>query len=539
MKPLDADRVLRIFSGARLGVASLLLILGPIVADDLMPGTHTPVATAALLAAIISSGAILLWRARAQRARTAWLICLLDVVLITAVVSGTGGPRSIFSFLYVLSVVSACVLLSRTGGLAMAGIASALYIGLVFGRTIFPLTAVFEPPDDATALEVLTIFLNAGTLLVVAIVAGGLAERFHVTHEELLTRRRDLRDLEAFKDLVFESVGTGLIALDHDHTVTAFNRAAEEITGLGAGRALGRAGSEIFGASVPLADIDAAIGQTPRAATRHEATMRRPDGTSVPVRMTFSALRSGDGTRLGLIAACEDLSIIREMESRMRHADRLATVGRMAANIAHEIRNPLASLSGAIETLTTQALPDDERGRLSQIVLRESDRLNDIIKGFLEYARPAPLHRQTIKVAEVIDEVLVLVEVTPHAATIKIARDVPPEVSWPLDPQQFRQTVWNVCRNAIEAMPDGGELRVTGRVQNDTLHLRIADSGAGIEAAHLPQVFEPFFSTKSGGSGLGLAIVHRIVTEHGGQVDVESEAGFGTTVLLRFPRRHA
>jgi two-component system sensor histidine kinase PilS (NtrC family) len=529
------NRPLRIFLGARLGLAVLLLALAPFLPGDLVPEGNVGVLALALLAAVISSGVLLVPGTIDQPRRLAWFLCVLDTVLVTAVVSATGGPQSIFTFLYVLSVIAAAVLLSRTGAVAIAGAASALYIGLVFGRTVLAMTAFLEPPRETTALEVMTMFLDAGTLLVVAIVAGGLAERFHETRQELETRRRDLRDLQAFKDLIFHSVGTGLVALDGDHTVTAFNRAAAEITGLDAVDVVGRHGRLVFGPTVPLAEIEATIDVSPRTAAHHETTFRRPDGVAVPVRMTFSALTSGDGTRLGLIAACEDLSAIREMEARMRLADRLASLGRMAANIAHEIRNPLASLSGAIEALTAQATDDDDRGRLSGIVLRESDRLNQIIKNFLEYARPAPLTTTSVNVADLVDEVLVLLEHGSLPATIKIGRDFPAVLPWSVDAPQFRQALWNLCRNAVEAMSDGGELAVSAAVVRGQLEVSVTDTGEGIAPSDLPQIFEPFFSTKSGGSGLGLALVHRIVADHGGRVDVRSTPGVGTTFILTVP----
>jgi two-component system sensor histidine kinase PilS (NtrC family) len=255
--------------------------------------------------------------------------------------------------------------------------------------------------------------------------------------------------------------------------------------------------------------------------------------------MTFSALTSGDGARLGLNAACEDLSMIRQMEARMRQADRLATLGRMAANIAHEIRNPLASLTGAIEALTGVAPVDEERERLSQIVLRESDRLNDILRNFLEYARPAPLALERVNVAETLDEILVLLEHGPLPAGVKVVRDFVPDLVWRVDPQQFRQALWNLCLNAVEAMPEGGELLVGAAAHQGQLEVWVSDSGEGITPDDASHIFEPFFSTKAGGSGLGLALVHRIVTEHGGHVDLRSGPGFGTTFTLTLPHADA
>ena len=538
MKALTVGGPLQGFAWARLGVSLVLLALAPFVSPGHMPG-ESQILALALIIAFTSSGAMLLLGPPTQPRRLAWFICLLDCALITAVVAATGGARSIFAFMYVLSVTAACVMLSRTRGLAIAGMSSVLYTGIVVARTVLPLAAFLDAPQETTALELVTMFLNAATLLVVAIVAGGLGERYRATRQELETRQRDLRDLQAFKDLIFQSAGTGLIALDRAYQITAFNRAAEEITGVPSAQAIGRSWSALIGASVPLASIEATIDGNPRASMRHETALRRPDGSTVPVRMTFSALQSGEGERLGLISACEDLSAIRAMESRMRQADRLATVGRMAANIAHEIRNPLASLTGAIEVLTSPHTAEDSRERLSQIVARESERLNHIIKNFLEYARPAPLSITIFDVAAAAEEVLLLLEHRASPGSLKVIREFPPALLWPVDGQQFRQILWNLCLNAVEAMPEGGELRVAAAVRGGTLEITVTDTGEGIAAGDVSHVFEPFFSTKSEGTGLGLALVHRVVQEHGGEIDVRSSPGLGTTFTLTLPSHHA
>ncbi len=538
MKALTVGGPLQGFAWARLGVSLVLLALAPFVSPGHMPG-ESQILALALIIAFTSSGAMLLLGPPTHPRRLAWFICLLDCALITAVVAATGGARSIFAFMYVLSVTAACVMLSRTRGLAIAGMSSVLYTGIVVARTVLPLAAFLDAPQETTALELVTMFLNAATLLVVAIVAGGLGERYRATRQELETRQRDLRDLQAFKDLIFQSAGTGLIALDRAYQITAFNRAAEEITGVPSAQAIGRSWSALIGASVPLASIEATMDGNPRASLRRETALRRPDGSTVPVRMTFSALQSGEGERLGLISACEDLSAIRAMESRMRQADRLATVGRMAANIAHEIRNPLASLTGAIEVLTSPHTAEDSRERLSQIVARESERLNHIIKNFLEYARPAPLSITTFDVAAAAEEVLLLLEHRASPGSLKVIRESPPSLLWPVDGQQFRQILWNLCLNAVEAMPEGGELRVAAAVRGGTLEITVTDTGEGIAAGDVSHVFEPFFSTKSEGTGLGLALVHRVVQEHGGEIDVRSSPGLGTTFTLTLPSHHA
>jgi two-component system, NtrC family, sensor histidine kinase PilS len=538
MKLADSNSLLRGFGLARLAIAALLLAVGPALPEELIPSTNRGVLALALLVVVGSSGALMMLAPMARPHRVAWLVCLLDATLATAVVAATGGARSIFAFLYVLSVTAACLLLSRAGGLTIAAISSVLYTGLVFGRTVFPLTRFFEAPEETTALEVMTIFMNAGTFLVVAIVAGGLAERFRSTQQELETKQADLRDLEAFTNLVFDSVGTGLIALDGEHRVTALNRAAEQITGVQDAEVVGQPWS-VLGSGVPLAAIEVEIEASGRGSAWREVTLRRGDATETPVRMTFSALRAGDGQRIGLIAACEDLSAIRAMEARMRAADRLATLGRMAANIAHEIRNPLAALSGAVEVMAV-GTGDDTRERLAQIVLKETGRLNGIIREFLEYARPAPLSRTAVNVAEAVDEVLLLLEHQATPGTLKAVRQFPPALVWTVDRQQFRQAVWNLCLNAMQAMPaEGGELTVTMAVVGGRLILSVGDTGEGIAPADLGHIFEPFFSTKSDGSGLGLALVHRIVQDHGGEIDVQSRPGAGSVFTITLPAADA
>jgi two-component system, NtrC family, sensor histidine kinase PilS len=538
MKEIDGNRLLRGVFWARLAVAGLLLPLGSLLPDEMMPGTNHAILAISLATVVLSSVALLLSLPMSRPRHMAWLISLLDVAIVTAVVASTGGARSMFTFLYVMLVTASCLTLSRTGGLTIAAVASVLYTSLVFGRTVFPLTTLFEVPQETTALEILTMFANAGTFLVVAIVAGGLAERFRATRAELETQRKDLENLEAFKDLVFESVGTGLIAVDRARTITAFNRAAVAITAVSVEQAIGSPWEALFGDTVALASIQAAIDAEPGTTSRHEVTIRRDNGRQIPARMTFSALHGGDGERLGLICACDDLSAIRAMEERLRQADRLATLGRLSANIAHEIRNPLASLTGAIEVLAASGTAGELRDRLANIVIKESGRLNAILRDFLEYARPAPLTRARMNVCETVDEVLILLEQKASPGTLKVARELPPALEWDVDPQQFRQAIWNLCLNAVQAMPEGGELRVAAAVVNGALTVRVSDTGDGIGATDVHHVFEPFFSTKPGGSGLGLALVHRVLQDHGGEIEVESTPGIGSTFTLRVPAHH-
>jgi two-component system, NtrC family, sensor histidine kinase PilS len=533
---VESAALLRAFAGARLALAGVLAVVVPFTPSARAPDAGLPVLAWALVAAGASSFAILLRRTVPHPRRVAALLSTLDVVLITAVVAATGGPASIYPFLYVLSVTAACVLLPRAGGLAIAGAAALLYSGLVLGRTVFPIAYFFEAPQDTTALDVVTMFMNAATFLTVAIVAGGVAERYRTTHQELETRQRDLRDLQAFRDLVFDCVGTGLAVLDPDYRVTAFNRAAAGITGRSDAGLLGVAWTDVVD-GLDLVAIGDSLRDPALASVRRETNVRRLDGTVAPVLMTFSALRSGAGDMLGLIAACEDLSALRDMEARMRHADRLATLGRMSANIAHEIRNPLASMTGAIEALTGSAgFAPDERDKLTSIVSRESARLNRIVSEFLAYARPSPLTRDRTDVAALVEDVLTLLEHRPLPDSVKLVRTFSGPLWADVDSGALRQALWNLCLNAVQAMPAGGALTVGATDSPAALEVEVKDTGGGITRADLAHIFEPFFSTKPEGSGLGLALVHRVVRDHGGDIDVRTEPGVGTAFVLTLPK---
>jgi len=227
------------------------------------------------------------------------------------------------------------------------------------------------------------------------------------------------------------------------------------------------------------------------------------------------------------------------MEAKMRQADRLATLGRMAANIAHEIRNPLGALSGAVEALTHAHATAPARARLTEIVVRESAHLSEIIGNFLEYACPAPLRVESIDAAPLLDDVLGALAPRLTANGVKIVRAFPASLALQADRERLRQVVWNLCVNALGAMPAGGELRVEGHIRAGRVEITIADTGEGISAHDLAHVFEPFFANRHDATGLGLALVHRIVQEHGGELTVRSERGTGTELTLRLPEHHA
>jgi two-component system, NtrC family, sensor histidine kinase PilS len=523
---------------ARLLTAAIVLAVGALLRfTEAFPHAFGPFGTIVLGGAAACLLLPLAERWGASPERIAWVQFALDALLITGIVTATGGPQSVFIPLYVLLVVASSFVLSRAGGFIVAAMSSLLYVLPVVWRTILPMLRAGEP-SDSTAVEILTVFLNAGVLLVVAMLTGALAGRYHELHQHMEDQRKHLSDLQAFRDLIFESVGSGLVGVDPAGRVTAFNRAAESITGVRADDALEQPWEAIFGSGVDLKEVSRAVSEGGEPAPRYEFRLRRRDGQEVPVGISFWSLRSGAGDVAGLIGVCQDLSTIKQMEQRMRQADRLAAVGRLSANMAHEIRNPLASISGAVEALARDLPPDHTRSQLVEIVLRESARLNQIVGDFLEYARPAPMAPIEINMAEILDEVLLLIEHRTLPANLKVAREYGDALPTRADPQRLRQAVWNLCLNAVQAMPEGGELRVGARPLRERggrLQISITDTGQGIADGDLPHIFEPFFSTKPEGSGIGLALVYRVVEEHGGSIEVRSRVGEGTTFILTLP----
>ena len=534
---LEPAALLRAFAWARLGAAALLVGIGPWAPPSVVPVASDGLVLAVFALVGASSGVLLLCGAGPRPRVVAWLLCLLDATLSAGIVAATGGARSMLAFLFVPLVTASCVLLSRGGALVVAGVSSALYATLGLARSVVPVMALGEPPDDTTPYDVLAVFVTAGTLAIVAVLVGGLAERFLKTKRALEAERRSLTDLQAFRDVIFRSVATGLVAMDTAHRITALNPAAEELIGVPAAAALGVGWTALVGPGVPLGEIEAAIAGEPSASRCHETELRRADGTVVPVRITGSALCAGNGTRLGLIAACEDLSLLRTMEARVRRADRLAALGRMAANMAHEVRNPLAALRGAVEALTRPGAPSRTPRRLGTIVQREADRLNAMIGHFLDYAQPLPLVIEKIDAGALLEDVLEAL--TPRLPDgVRVVTRLPACLWLEADRERLRHAMSTLCHQALAAMPAGGELRIDAVSAGGLLRLAVADTGEAIASADLPHVFEPFYATRTEAGGLGLALVHRIVEEHGGHVTVRSDPGRGTEFTIHLPERH-
>jgi len=292
-----------------------------------------------------------------------------------------------------------------------------------------------------------------------------------------------------------------------------------------------------------VTDIFAAVEEheDPNELTRWEGAFRRPDGRKRALGFSLSPLMDGGGRHQGYILIMQDLTPLREMEESVRRSERFAGIGKMAAGIAHEIRNPLASMSGSIQMLSQSDALDETGNRLMRIVLRETDRLNSLVTEFLQFARPNPPEFENIYLRHVLDEMILVFRYlhfnnTPETRPdVDVTLHMDTEIQIEADPRQLRQVFWNLLNNSVQAMPDGGSIDISVEKRAREVEVQVLDAGLGIPVDRLDRIFDPFYSTKQDGTGLGLALVHRIIEEHDGRIHVVSSPGEGTRLSVILP----
>jgi two-component system, NtrC family, sensor histidine kinase PilS len=471
----------------------------------------------------------------------------VDLVLETILIYLTGGLYSVFPFLYLVSILTASIVVAPRESFGVATVAVLLHgvtVGAQFYRWLPP--AVDHPLARNVGMEgSLTILFISGNFcacFLMAYLGTYLAGRLRQARGEAHRSERSLAALRALHEDIVQSVASGLLTFDRRGIVTSVNRTAEVLCARPEVELRGASWETLFPGAPPFPSVWEGLEGGAARRARSETELVRPDASRLPVGMSLSFLRRGRGA----ICSFQDLTDIKRMEEQVRQADRLAAIGRLAAGLAHEIRNPIGSIRGSVEVLRGSLDPQGDDRRLMDIVLRESDRLDAIIRDFLQFSRPPHLVRVPTDVSAMLDEILLMlsnqggVQGT-DAPRLQIRRDVAePPAKADVDPAQMRQALWNLCLNAVEAMPQGGELRVgvrtiTPESGRTLLEITVEDTGVGIAAAELTQVFEPFFTTKPQGTGLGLAIAHRIVEDHGGEMRVQSEPWRGSRFIISLP----
>jgi two-component system, NtrC family, sensor histidine kinase PilS len=466
-----------------------------------------------------------------------------DALVVTGFVYFTGGTQSPFSFMYLPGIVAGCILLWRKGGFATALISWFLYAGLVLlmqrGLLAPPAQALFAEETVPAVRAVYSLLAHLVSFLALATLASHLTDNLRRTGQELEQRRGDFLELRALYDNIIDSINSGLLTTDADGRITFANRAAVEITGRPAEALRDLTIPRLLGQEDGLLDaIRAALDS--RRRHRFEIDYRAP-GRDLYLGFTVSILRERDGRSVGMIFIFQDLTDIRVLEEEVALKKHMASLGEMAAGMAHELRNPLASISGSVQVLRRELRPQGEAGDLMDIVVKESKRLDGTIRDFLMFAKPGRFHPERADVARLLGETLSLLENSDERRPDhRILTDVgSARVMAMVDVNRLKQVFWNLAKNALKAMPEGGILKAGARSTESGAVIDFSDSGIGMSAGEVASNFEPFHGSFVSGSGLGLAIVYRIVQEHGGRIQVRSRPGQGTTVTLSLPQAAA
>jgi two-component system sensor histidine kinase PilS (NtrC family) len=460
-----------------------------------------------------------------------------DLLIITGLVYYFGGISSPFSLLYLLVIAVAASLLRRRAGVVVATIAYGLYAGLLLGIWLGLIRpSEIEQIEPASGWRVIfNLAVHLFGFYAVAFLTSYLAHHASEAERELEAKREEVADLQVVHRDVIQSITSGLITTDRDGRITSVNRAGSEILGEDAAALIGLAVERS-----PLFTIDRwrrDAGECLRKGRARDAVDCLRGEETVHVGYAISRLADADGARTGFIVAFQDLTEVRKLQEEVRLKDRMAAAGELASGIAHEIGNPLAAISGSVQMLAASPSADPAQAKLFDIVLKESQRLDRTIKGFLRYARPRDRSSARFDIARLLAENVELLGNSDEVSSghrLELELD-PPSVTLIADPDQVSQIFWNLARNSLRAMPQGGTLRVAGRLAGTAYRIEVEDTGRGITPEERTRLFQPFKSFFDGGTGLGMAIVYRIVQEHGGRLAVDSRPSGGTRITVELP----
>ncbi|MBW1904149.1 MAG: PAS domain-containing protein [Deltaproteobacteria bacterium] len=524
--------------GGRLIIATVLLGTTMYLAlDAIRYGRFTPTFLLILISAIYGSSILFgVWLLRGRRENlVAAAITTLDVLLITSLVYLTGGAGSIFSFLYGALILTAALTLGTNAAYFTAAASLACYAlqGVALNVGWLP-----PPPDQPLSQYILSsrdfqlaLVSNMVGITAVAVLASNLARRAQVAGAQLIEAQQSTARLVRLNDDIVRSIASGLITADDDGRILGVNRAAQEILRDRAGTLLGAPLSNVLPnyATEPLRE-------PPR---RADATGRRADGSEFPMGYTLSALLDTNGNQSGLLLAFQDLTEIRTLRDRADAAQRLAVLGQLATGLAHEIRNPLSSISGSVEMVREGNALGPEDRRLLGIVISEVDRLNSLVTSMLQVGRPSQIETESLDLRAIASEVVAVARGQATASNGLQIDEVGPEepIIVTVDPDRMRQVVWNLVKNAVQASPHRGKVEVrTGRDQARRAFLEVADEGPGIGDAHRERLFDMFYSGRTHGVGLGLAVVKQIVDQHQGRIEIIDRNVGGTCFRVTLPR---
>lgn len=508
------SRWLRYLGIARIGVMSFVTIVAALM--DVASGAEY--LAGLYLFGFASSIAYLhaLNRHRAVGRMQTWAQCLVDFAVVALTVALTQGPASFFTFLFVVVVLEAGLLLGLRQSFVFATFASIF----ILEQWVF----ATSPEPRMQSVEVFYNFLvQCMAFYLTAFIASYWNQR--------VTR------MQAFQREIVDNMSSGFLIADIDGRIVMQNMAAQEILATGPRRTVGRSVNDVLRADGSRESPIAIALRRQEDFTSYEFRAVRLNGSTVPLGLTTNLMRDAKGSPTGIIASFTDLTEINRMREDIRKHDRMAVVGELAAGLAHEIRNPLAVIRGAADELSLHSGNEELQERLRSMVLRESRHLNEIVGGFLDFARDPSTVREAMDLAELIDDVGECVRQEFGAVpTLSIDVDsgdaLPPVLG---DRAQLKQVLVNLARNGIEAMEARGTLRITALPKGGHIEVRIDDDGPGIPPSEASRIFEPFYTTKAEGVGMGLAVCMRIITAHNGDIEVGASPGGGCSMRVKLP----
>ena len=524
--------------GGRLIVATVLLGATMYLAlDAIRYGHFTPTFLLILISAIYGSSILFgVWLLRGRREHlVAASITMLDVLLITGLVYLTGGAGSIFSFLYGAQILTAALTLGTRAAYYTAAASLACYLLQGLGLNLGWLP---PPPDQPLSQYVLSsrdfqlaLVSNLVGITAVALLATNLARRAQVVGARLLVAEQSAARLEQLNDDIVRSISSGLITADDDGRIIGVNPAAREILRDRRGALIGQSLSTVLPSYAKEL-----MNEPPK---RADVTGRRADGSEFSMGYTLSALVDASGNPSGLLLSFQDLTEIKTLRDQAERARQLAVLGQLATGLAHEIRNPLSSISGSVEMVRESNALSPEDGRLLGIVISEVERLNSLVTTMLQVGRPSSIEPQPIDLRSIASDVVAVArgEASPsNGLRIDEISPVEPVIAR-VDPDRMRQVLWNLVKNAVQASPYRSTVEVrTGRNGDGRPFVEVADEGPGITEDRRERLFDMFYSGRSHGVGLGLALVKQIVDQHEGQIDIMDRAERGTIFRVTLPR---
>lgn len=450
----------------------------------------------------------------------AYVQIIIDVIAETVLIYLTGGIGSMFAFMYPLSILAAGIVLTKRACYIVATLSS-LFYGILLDLQYYKVITTYDVLVYSEKDFFYNIFAHVTAFYLVGYLSGYLSGELHTATQTLEERDTVLSDLKAFSEYVIESMPSGIFTTDLDGKIITFNTAAQEITRLTNSDVAGKTPEDIF----PF------LSNLREPLERGEGLIQR-NGVSFPVGMRLSSLKDSAGKPIGLIGVFQDLTELKAMEAEVKRKEKWAFIGELSASIAHELRNPLASLKASVEMLREKKVSEDHAEHLMEIALSEMDRLNGIITDFLLYAKPQKLNKEPFDIHESLREVMTLLknsESINENVTISTKIEGHREVLG--DSHQIRQVFWNLGLNAIDAVSEGGSVEIFTEEKRNSIEIAFRDNGPGIDKKDIDKIFYPFFTTKEKGTGLGLSIAHKIIEEHGGKILVESEEKSPGTVF--------